>query len=570
MIRSRLRAAAVGAGLLALPACDRPEPADLVLVGGSVLTLDPARPEAQALAVRAGRIVALGEESVIRRLIGERTEVLELVGGVASPGFVEAHGHFTGLGRSRMKLDLRGQRDWAAIVARVAETAALTPPGTWILGWGWHQEKWDRPPVPEVEGWPTHDALSAAVPDHPVLLKHAAGNHAGLANAAALVRAGIGPETADPPGGRILRDGSGRVTGVLIETAFELAGAAAERDRLALGSEAAEAESLREIALADQACREAGVTLFHDAGSAFATVDRLRRVDRNGGLAVRLWVMLAEDNDALDRRIADYRFPAGGDGRVWVGGIKRVLDGALGSRGAWLLDPYSDLASTSGTNTIELGDLERTAEIAARERFQLCVHAIGDRANRETLDLYERVLARHPERRDHRWRIEHAQHLHPDDLPRFARLGVIASMQPIHCISDASWVPSRIGDRRAAAGAYMWRSLLDSGAVVISGTDTPVESIDPIANFHAAVTRHLAGGTAFYPEQRMTRIEALRAATSAAAWGAFAEVDLGTLTLGKLADIVVLDQNLLEIPEDRILDTTVQATIVGGKVEWRR
>jgi predicted amidohydrolase YtcJ len=268
-------------------------------------------------------------------------------------------------------------------------------------------------------------------------------------------------------------------------------------------------------------------------------------------------------------KLKNYRIIDHGDRRLTVRAIKRLIDGALGAHGAWLLEPYSDLLESVGLIGTPVDSIRATAELAIADGFQLCVHAIGDRGNREILDLYEATFKKHPGKCDLRWRVEHAQHLHPDDVPRFASLSVIASMQGIHCTSDGPWVPKRLGDKRSKEGAYAWRSLLDSGAVVSNGTDTPVEDVDPIANFHALVTRKMKDGSAFYPEQRMTRDEALRAYTYTAAYAAFEEKSKGSLTPGKLADIVVLSRDILTIPEDDIPGTEVLFTILGGKVLYQ-
>ena len=552
--------------VVALLGCTRsPEPADLVVRGGRIVTLDPTRPEARALASRGGRIVAVGSEEEVAPYVGSATHVLELGDAVAYPGFIEAHGHFTGLGRALGTLDLRSARSWEEVVDRAKTAAEGRPKGAWIYGWGWHQEKWDAAPVPSVEGYPVHDALSAAVPDHPVLLKHAAGEHLGVVNAKGLAAAGIDDATPDPPGGTILRDARRHATGVLREEAYRLADHAL-RDALAKRTPAeVEREAREEIARAARACVANGVTSFQDAGSSFATLDLLRRVAEEGGLSVRLWVMAEGPNDVLRRRLAEYRWVGLADGRLTVGGIKRYVDGALGSHGAWLLEPYADLPKTSGLEVAPLVETEETARLALEHHLQLAVHAIGDRGNREILNLYERVLSGRSGSSP-RFRIEHVQHLHPDDVPRFARLGVIASMQPVHCVSDGPWVPTRLGETRARDGAYLWRSLLDAGTVVVSGTDTPVEEIDPIANFHAAVTRRMKDGRAFHPGQQMTREEALRSMTSAAAFAAFEEELKGTLTPGRYADLTVVSQDLLTVPDDRIRETRVVHTIVGGKV----
>jgi hypothetical protein len=382
--------------------------------------------------------------------------------------------------------------------------------------------------------------------------------------------ASIGPGTPDPAGGQILRDERGRPTGLLRETAGGIVERALRRSREGLSPEAREARARREIELASAECLAKGVTSFQDAGSSFETIARLRRAAEEGWLGPRLWVMIGEDNDALARSADEYPVIGAAGNMLTVRAIKRVLDGALGSHGAWLLEPYSDLPDSTGLSTIPVEELERTAEIVRERGLQLCVHAIGDRANREALDVFERAFARAGTPGDLRWRVEHAQHLDPADIPRFAALGVIASMQSVHCTSDGPWVEERLGARRAAQGAYVWRSLIDSGAVVSNGTDAPVEDVDPIPNFHAAVTRRMRDGATFYPDQRMSREEALRSQTLDAAYAAFEEDLKGSLTPGKLADVVVLSRDILTVDEDQIPGTEVLLTVLGGKVVHRR
>jgi predicted amidohydrolase YtcJ len=277
-----------------------------------------------------------------------------------------------------------------------------------------------------------------------------------------------------------------------------------------------------------------------------------------------------EADRAMGRRLAAYRSTEQADDFLVVRGIKRQIDGALGAHGAWLLEPYADLPRSTGLVLEPVEELRRWAELAIEHGYQLAVHAIGDRANREVLDIYEQAFAKHPAATDRRWRIEHAQHLHPDDVPRFARLGVIASMQGVHCTSDGPWVPKRLGVERARAGAYVWRSLLDAGAVIANGTDVPVESIDPLRSFQASVTRWMPNGEAFFPEQRMTRAEALRSYTSSAAWGAFEEESKGSIAPGKLADVVVLSHDLLTVPDHELSTVQVDLTIVGGAIRYDR
>ena len=545
----------------------RPEPAELILVNGKLVTVDDARPEAQALAAFGGRIVAVGTDEEIERYRGPDTRVIDLQGNLAIPGFIVGHAHCLGLGRSLMIVDLKNASSWSEVVERVAKAAARAEPGEWIQGRGWHQEKWDEAPRPEVDGYPVHDELSRATPDNPVVLGHASG-HAVMVNALAMELSGIDASTPNPDGGEILHDAKGRPIGVLRETAADLVGDALG-DAMAARSEAeAEQEFDRRVELATEDCLSKGVTSFQDAGVSFASIERLRAAAADGRLGIRLWVMIGEDNEALKQGADAYPVIGESDQMITVRSVKRLLDGALGSHGAWLLEPYSDLEDSRGLNTLAVEDLEETAEIAAQHGLQLCVHAIGDRANREVLDIYEQTFERYPDQTDLRWRIEHAQHLSPADIPRFAQLDVIASMQAVHCTSDGPWVPERLGDERCESGAYVWRSLIDSGAVVSNGTDAPVEDVDPIANFLAAVSRRMGNGEEFYPDQRMTREEALRASTLNAAYAAFEEDTKGSLTPGKLADVVVLSRDIMSVPFDEIPDTEVLYTIVGGEVTY--
>lgn len=549
------------------------QPADLVLRNGKLVTLESALPEAQALAAKNGRIAAIGSNQAMAAWIGPHTRVIDLGGRLAIPGYIEGHGHFTALGASKLELNLRDARNWDEIVAQVAAAARQAKPGTWILGSGFHQAKWDRPPSPSVEGFPVHDSLSKVSPRNPVWLTHASG-HAGFANAEAMRLAGITQGTPDPPGGQILRDAQGRPTGLLKERAQELVERALASYRAQRSPAEIAEEARHEIALAERECLSKGITTFEDAGSPPATVDLFRSLAEQGKLGLRLWVMLRAPNTELAPNLTKYRMSGIGDDHLTVRAIKRFADGALGSHGAWLLAPYSDLPpdapNRNGINVEPMSDIRVTAELAIRNGYQLCVHAIGDRANREVLNLYESVFKEHPDKKNLRWRIEHAQHLDPADIPRFGQLGVIASMQAVHCTSDGPFVIARLGYARAKAGAYVWQKLMRSGAIVTNGTDTPVEDVDPIAGFYAAVSRKLKDGTVFFPDQRMSRMEALRSYTYNNAYAAFQEVEKGSLRVGKLADITVLSQDILTIPEDEIPQAKVDYTIVGGKVMYQR
>ncbi|MGH7445084.1 MAG: amidohydrolase, partial [Longimicrobiales bacterium] len=489
------------------------EPADLVLRNGHVVTVDSSLPEAEAVAVRGYEIVAVGSDDEIEAYIGDATEVIDLNGRLAIPGFIEGHGHYMGLGRAKMILDLTAVRAWEDIVAMVGAAARDAGRDAWIAGRGWHQEKWDSVVEPTIDGVPTHATLSAVSPDNPVYLTHASG-HASFANQRAMELAGIDRNTPDPAGGTIVKDADGNPTGLLRETAQGLVGRVMGRAMDERSAEEIEAERRRMVQLAGQEALEKGVTSFHDAGSDFETIDFLKALEAQGELPVRLYVMVrGESNETMAERLKDYRMVAEGNDFLTVRSIKHSIDGALGSHGAWLLEPYTDMPSSAGLNTTDPAVIETTARIAIENGFQVNTHAIGDRANRVVLDIYERTFALHPSRTDLRWRIEHAQHLHPADIPRFAQLGVIAAMQGVHATSDGPWIDKRLGEERARTGAYVWRDLLESGAVIANGTDVPVEDINPIASFYSTVSRRLNDGTVFYPEQRLTRAEALRSYT---------------------------------------------------------
>jgi predicted amidohydrolase YtcJ len=545
-----------------------PETAELVLRGGKIVTVDQAMPQVQALAIRGERIVAVGSEAEIKPLVGPKTEVIELDGKLAVPGFIEGHGHFTGVGEARMVLELSTARSWEEVVQRVGRAALAAAPGKWIRGRGWHQGKWDKPPEPNVEGYPTHAALSQVSPNNPVWLTHGTG-HMSFANAKAMDLAGVTRETKAPPGGEILRDQADQPIGVFRETAQGLFSSALATERAQLTREQRESELRRQIELANEECLAKGITSFQDAGSSLATIDAFRHVAEEGKLGVRLWVMTNSSNRELAEKLADYRWIGLANKHLTVRAIKRMIDGALGTHGAWLLEPYDDLPESRGLNTSSPEYIAATARLAQQHGFQLCVHAIGDRANREILNIFESLARQHADFPQWRWRIEHAQHLHPADIRRFAPLGVIASMQANHCTSDGPFVVQRLGIKRSQEGAYAWKPLLDAGAVVINGTDAPVEDVNPLGSFYASVTRRMPNGQAFFPEHCMTRDQALRSYTLDAAYAAFEEQDKGSLTVGKLADIVVLSRDILTVPEEQIPGTKVLYTIVGGKVLYR-
>ncbi len=561
----RTQAPDAGASAAAVP------PADLVLRGGKIATVDPEIGEVEALAVNGYTITAVGSNDEIAAYVGPNTEVMELQGRLAIPGFIEGHGHYLSLGRAKQILDLNNVANWDEVVNMVAVAADQAAPGEWIFGRGWHQDKWDRVPEDAVDGVPRNDTLSTVSPDNPVLLGHASG-HAAFANDAALAAAGIDADTEDPPGGTIVRTPEGEATGLLRETAQRLVDNAVDAYDARLTDEQQEALLRQRVQLAaDEALRH-GVTSFHDAGADFATIDFFRKLEAEGNLPVRLYVMVRrESNEDMATRLPDYRMVAEGNDFLTVRSIKRQIDGALGAHGAWLLEPYADLPDSAGLVLEPVEEIERTAEIAVEHGFQVNTHAIGTRANRETLDLYERVWrTAEVDGRPLRWRVEHAQHIHPDDVPRFGQLGVIAAMQGIHCTSDGPWIPTRLGEARTGQTSYPWRDLIETGAVIGNGSDVPVEPIDAIASYYASVSRMMRTGEKFYPEQTMTRQEALESYTLSNAYAAFEEDIKGSLTPGKLADITVLSRDILTIPEEQIPETEVDFTFVGGELKYAR
>ena len=544
--------------------------ATLVLTNGRIVTVDSTRPEAQAVAIAGDRIIAVGSNAEIQRLVTRATRVIDLRGQLAVPGFIEGHGHWMGLGQSKMQLDLTTAKNWDDIVAMVRAAAAKAKSGEWILGRGWHQEKWDRPPVPAVESNPVHTSLSAASPNNPVYLTHASG-HASFVNAKAMEVAGITATTSNPEGGEIVRDARGAATGLLRETAQRLVGAARSRSEAGRTRADIDATNRRIVELAGQDALSKGITSFHDAGSSFGTIDFLKGLADEGGLPLRLYVMVRRENNArMDSLLPRYRLIGYGNNMLTVRSIKRQIDGALGSHGAWLFEPYVDLPRSTGLVLETPDDISGTADVAIKHGFQVNTHAIGDRANFEVLNIYERVFRANPDRKDLRWRIEHAQHVHPDDVDRFKELGVIASMQGIHTISDAPWIEPKLGPRRTVEESYLYRDLWDKGTIIINGTDVPVEDANPIPSFYGMVARKTKDGRVFTPEQRLTREEALKAYTLNGAYAAFQEKDLGSISVGKLADITVLSKDIMTIPEQEIPTARVVYTILGGQIRYQR
>lgn len=547
------------------------KPADLVLRGGTVATVDPAIGTVEAIAVNDYTITAVGSNDEIAAYIGPETSVVELNGRFAMPGFIEGHGHWMSLGEAKQILDLNNVSNWDEVVSMVAVAVDKAKPGDWIFGRGWHQDKWDNVPDDAVDGVPRNDSLNAVSPDNPVQLGHASG-HAVFVNDAALAAGGIGDNTEDPPGGTIVRSPDGKATGLLRENAEDLLLDTIAEYEGRLTPDETERLHRERVYLAGEEALEHGVTSFHDAGASFEEIEFFKMLEEEGALPIRLYVMVRyQSNEEMDALLPNYRMDAEGNDFLTVRSIKRQIDGALGAHGAWLLEPYVDLTDTTGLVLEPVEEIERTAEIAVKHGYQVNTHAIGDRANRETLDIYERVWkAANVDGSKLRWRIEHSQHIDPADVPRFGELGVIAAMQGIHGTSDGPWIPSRLGDERARVTSYPWRDLINTGAIITNGTDVPVEPIDAIPSYYASVSRMTVEGKRFVPEQAMTREEALESYTINNAIAAFEEDLKGSLTPGKYADIVVLSQNILTVNEDAIPDTAVDLTIVGGEVRYER
>ncbi len=551
--------------------------ADTILTNGNVYTVNPEQPTAQALAIRDGLIIAVGSNDEMEKWKGENTKMIDLEGKFTMPGFIEGHGHFSGLGYSLIDLNFLKSKNWNEIVAAVAEKAKTAKPGEWIIGRGWHQEKWDESLERHVHGYPYHDHLSDVAPDNPLMLRHASG-HGLIANEAAMKLAGISKETPDPTGGHIVRDASGEAIGVFEERAMSIINRVHQEYLETLSAEDRLARWYEAVEFATQECLAKGITSFQDAGSSFIEIDRYEKMAEEGKLGLRLWAMVRQPSDELRGNLGGFPVIDAGNRFFTCRAIKTAFDGALGSFGAWLLEDYNDQPGFQGQNTVPLEEVKAIATLARDHDMQLCVHTIGDRANRELLNLMEELTNnQQPATSNHqlkelRWRSEHAQHIDPQDIPRFASLGVIAAMQGIHCTSDAPFVVKRLGEQRARDGAYPWRSLLDAGAIVGNGTDAPVEDVSAIECFYASVTRrrHQSKdlGLELFPEQRMTRAEAIHSYTLANAYAAFEEEWKGSLMPGKVADIVVLSKDLIKCGDGEILKTEVVLTIVGGEVKY--
>lgn len=546
------------------------ESADLILYNAYVYPVSGEPIVQGAVVIKDGKILSIGtSEEILLHWKGHSKEIKDCGGSFLMPGIIEGHGHFSGLGNNLQHLDLLDTHDWQEIVDSVQMRAKGAKPGAWIAGRGWHQEKWSNPVLKNVNGYPYHDLLSKVSPNNPVILFHASG-HALFANEAAMHIAGINPETKNPKGGRIVRDEAGNLVGVFEENAMDLIYKPYREFLDRRSAEEQANEWYKAISLAQQHCLQNGITSFQDAGSTYTEINQYNSMALHDSLDLRMWVMFRQPYDTMKIHMAGLPIIRSGKDMFTCRAIKAQMDGALGSFGAWLLKPYSDKPGFTGQNTTTIEEIQEIAALAMENGMQMCVHAIGDRGNREVLNVYEQEMSRHPDKKDLRWRIEHAQHLNPEDMPRFKQLGVIASMQGIHCTSDAPFVEKRLGHERAREGAYAWRSLLDLGVHIANGTDAPVERVNPFTNIYALVTRRrLDDGQVFFVEQAMTRKEAIYAYTLGNAYAGFEEDIKGSLEPGKWADIVLLTQNLLTCPDDSIPLTNVKMTMVGGKIKYQ-
>jgi hypothetical protein len=524
-------------------------PADVVLVNGNVITMDPLRPRADAIAVRAGRIAAIGTRADVLPLVGPATRTIDLDGRSVTPGLVDGHCHLYSLGKSLEILALRGVGSAREIAGLVAKEAAARPAGEWIEGRGWDQNLWTPARFPE------RGLLDEAAPHHPVALRRIDG-HALWVNGAALHAAGVTRSTADPPGGKIVRDGAGEPSGVLIDAAMALID-----DKI---PEARPDAIRRRILRAADTATRAGLTGVHEMGIGDSVVNVYRELAAAGELPLRVYAFLDGSHaPELDRRRPDATEPTA---LFTLRGVKLYADGALGSRGALLIAPYADDPQNVGLVVTSTEALTAAARQAARGGWQMAVHAIGDRANRNVLDAIQAAGVK-PEAR---FRIEHAQIVAPEDFARFAALGVTASMQPTHATSDMPWAEARVGAERIR-GAYAWRTMLAGHVHLVAGSDFPVEQVPPLLGLYAFVTRQDADGKppgGWLPEQKLTLDEAVRAFTVEPAWSAFAENDRGRLVAGFVADLTVFDRLLAG--DRSLLDTKIDLTMVGGKIVFER
>lgn len=545
--------------------------ASMLIYGGSIYTVDSTKTKVEAVAVKNNTIIFAGLLADAEKYKSDQTELIDLKGKTMTPGLIEGHGHFMGLGYNELNLDLINTTSYKEIIDAVAERVKTVKPGEWITGRGWHQSKWDSLPEDIVNGFQTHNLLSEISPDNPVYLRHASG-HAGFANAKAMEVSGFqilakeGINKFKIEGGEVIVDEFGRPTGIFNERAQSLITRHIPKKTLETDIQAFE--------LAVSACHKNGITSFHDAGIPKETISLYERMKIEGKMKTRIYAMLT----GWDKELLNEWYKKGilidSNNLLTIRSVKLNCDGALGARGAWLLEPYSDRPDHFGHETLPMEFVRETALSGLKYGFQVCAHAIGDRANREILDRYEFAFKELPDSTsDHRFRIEHAQHLHPDDIPRFAELQVIPAMQAVHMSSDRPWAIDRLGEKRIKEGAYMWQDLLKSGVPIVNGTDVPVEPLNPIASFYASVSRKTLKGLpegGYEPEQKMTREQALKSYTLDAAYGAFEEDIKGSIKIGKLADFTIYNQDLMTVNENEILNTEIAMTIFNGEIVYSK
>ena len=550
---------------------------DMVIHNGTIYTMDDYNPIVENVVVKDGKIIHVGSTNNYKKFVGPNTEVLDLNNSTMVPGLIEGHGHFMGLGYAKMRLDLSQVKNYDELVDIVEDAVKKASPGEWILGRGWHQSKWTPAPDILVKGFQTHDKLSAISPNNPVWLTHASG-HASFGNAKAMEIGGVTAETEFGFGGEVIKDLNGNPTGIFNERAQGLISRHIETSNNDSDQDSDLSNDqkmpMRALELAVNECLKNGITSFQDAGSGADAIQAFRNGIKNEKLKVRLYVMLTSRNpDLLESWYKKGPEIGTGNDYLTIRSIKLNADGALGSRGAWLLNEYSDRPGHFGMATQSMEYVYDVSSNGLKYGFQVNTHAIGDRANREVLNQYQKVFNENPQKNnDLRWRIEHAQHIDPEDIPRFGKMGVIASIQGIHMSSDRPWAINRLGEKRIVEGAYVWRSLFDHGAIVVNGSDVPVEPINPIASFYASVSRKTLKGNpknGYEPNQKMTRLEALKTYTINAAYAAFEEEVKGSIEIGKYADFTVLSQNIITIPEREILKTKVIYTIINGKIEYK-
>ena len=534
--------------------------ADTLVVSGTIYTADDTNTQVEAVVIEDGRFTFVGDLATAQSKAGEDHRHVALGTATAYPGFIESHGHLSSLGEAITNLDLNGVDSYQTIVGMVAEAAAKASPGQVIKGRGWHQSKWSKEPSVTVDGFPTHRSLSEVSPNNPVFLGHANG-HTALVNQAAMDALNLTYNTPTPDGGVIVKNGKGDPTGILHENAVDLA-----YPLIALSIDSAKTAIL---AAQGHAFRW-GITNFHDAGAGSTDIEAQRALDASGDLKLRVYTMVSAQDEALtDYWLARPPMIANDDSRLTIRSFKAVMDGALGSRTAWLHQPYTDDPGTSGVQTFDENRLVDIMNRSNAHGWQINTHAIGDKANTVVLDAIDEASLTE---RDHRSRIEHSQHLVPSDIERFSRLGVIASIQAIHMSSDRPWAIDRLGRERIESGAYVWRDLLNAGVHIANGTDVPVEPINPIANFYASVARKTLKGLpdeGYEIGQKLSRHETLKSMTLWNAYAAFEEAEVGSISVGKRADMTVTDQNLMTIDETKILATKPVMTIIGGEIVYQ-